>query len=308
MVAPDVVSVGSLNLDVTIAVDALPRPGETVLGRASARAAGGKGGNQAAAARALGAEVGMVGRVGADEAGDRLIGDLRDRGIGVAGVGRSTDAPTGQATIAVDGAGENLIIVDPGANARVTEEDVRVDDLARARVLLAQLEIPLAVVLAAARHAGGRLILNPAPPVPLPRELVRRTDVLVVNQSELGELAGTDAPNGPEAAGAAVRRLGLSCAVIVTLGAAGALVAGAGQDPPRAVPAPRVTPVDTTGAGDCFCGILAGRLAAGDELLTAARLATTGAALSTLGPGARGALPGEAEIRAALAGSANPTG
>jgi ribokinase len=298
-VAPDVVSVGSLNLDVTIAVESLPRHGETVLGRSSARAVGGKGGNQAAAARAAGAAVAMIARVGADEAGEWLIADLRERGIDASGVLRTRDAPSGQATIAVDAAGENLIIVDPGANLRLTAADVRVPSVAESRILLAQLEIPLPVVVAAAGHATGRVILNPSPPQPLRPELIERTDVLVVNQSELGELAHTDAPAGREAAEAAVRRLGLPCDVIVTLGAAGALVAARGGAAPRAVPAPRVIPVDTTGAGDCFCGILAGRLAAGEELLSAVRLATAGAALSTLAPGARGRLPSESEIRAA---------
>jgi ribokinase len=300
-VAADVVSVGSLNLDVTIAVESLPRPGETVLGRSSARAAGGKGGNQAAAARAAGASVAMVARVGADEAGERLIADLRERGIDTAGVLRTPDAPSGQATITVDAAGENLIIVDPGANVRLTELDVRVPGVADARILLAQLEIPLPVVVAAAAHTAGRVILNPSPPQPLRRELLERTEVLVVNQSELGELAQTDVPPGREAAEAAIGRLGLPCDVIVTLGPAGALVSARGGPAPCAVSAPRVTPVDTTGAGDCFCGILAARLAAGDELLAAARLATAGAALSTLGPGARSRLPGEGEIRAAAA-------
>ena len=296
---PDVTSVGSLNLDVTITVQSLPKPGETVLGRSSARAAGGKGGNQAAAARAAGASVAMVARVGADDAGRRLIDDLAARGIDVGPVARVEDAVSGSATIAVDdGRGENLIIVDPGANARLSPAGVRVDAVRDAAVVLAQLEVPIDTVAAAADHASGRFILNPSPARPVPPRVLRRVAVLVVNQSELGVLAGTGAPAGRNDAAAALRSLGFGCSTIVTLGAAGALVHDVSDGALHSIPAPRVSPVDTTGAGDCFCGILAARLARGDELVRAARLATTGAALSTLAFGARGALPSEAELLA----------
>jgi len=300
-VTPDVTSVGSLNLDVTITVAALPAPGETVLGTSAARAGGGKGGNQAAAARAAGASVAMVARVGEDDAGRLLLEELTRSGIDVGAVARVPGGYSGTATIAVDSRhGENLIIVDPGANGSLEPADVRVDAVRDASVVLAQLEVPVAAVLAAAEHAGGRFILNPSPAggwARLPLGLLARVAVLVVNQSELGILASTETPRGAQDAAAALRALGPPCPTIVTLGAAGALVHDGSSL--HELPAPSVSPVDTTGAGDCFCGILAARLAAGDELLEAARLATAGAALATLAPGARGALPSEAEIRAA---------
>jgi ribokinase len=295
-----VTSVGSLNLDVTIAVESLPAPGETVLGTSAARAGGGKGGNQAAAARAAGARVAMVACVGEDDAGSVLLEDLVRRGIAVEAVTRLPGGYSGSATIAVDArSGENLIIVDPGSNGGLAPEDVRVAVVREAAVVLAQLEVPLAAVRAAAEHAKGRFILNPSPAAQLSRALLNRVAILVLNQSELGSLAGTDVPQGPQDAASALRALGPACPTIVTLGAAGALVAEEGSL--WALDAPRVSPVDTTGAGDCFCGILAARLAAGEALVEAARLATAGAALATLAPGARGALPSEVEIRAAAA-------
>jgi ribokinase len=302
-VTPQVTSVGSLNLDVTITVETLPAPGETVLGTSASRAGGGKGGNQAAAARAAGASVAMVARVGDDDAGRLMLEDLERIGVDVDAVARVGGGYSGTATIAVDSRhGENLIIVDPGANGALEPADVQVDVVRDASVVVAQLEVPLAAVLAAAEHAAGRFILNPSPAVPLPRELLDRVGVLVVNQSELGILASTETPHGVEEAAVALRALGPPCPTIVTLGAAGALVHDGGSLHP--VPALQVTPVDTTGAGDCFCGILAARLAAGDELVQAARLASAGAALATLAPGARGALPSLDEIREAAAGLA----
>jgi len=300
-VSPGVTSVGSLNLDVTITVENLPAPGETVLGTSAARAGGGKGGNQAAAARAAGADVAMVARVGDDDAGRLMLADLVGRGIDVDGVARVRGEYSGSATIAVDARhGENLIIVDPGANGALEPADVRVDAVRDAAVVLAQLEVPISAVLAAAEHARGRFILNPSPAVPLAPALQERVAVLVVNQSELGILAGVQAPAGRDDAAAALRGFGPPAPTIVTLGAAGALVHDGTAV--HALAAPAVTPVDTTGAGDCFCGILAARLAAGDALLEAARLATAGAALATLAPGARGALPDLHEIRRAAEG------
>jgi ribokinase len=300
-VTPEVASVGSLNLDVTITVETLPAPGETVLGTSSARAGGGKGGNQAAAARAAGASVAMVARVGDDDAGRLMLEDLVSRGVDVAAVARVAGEYSGSATIAVDSRhGENLIIVDPGANGALEPADVRVDAVRDASVVLAQLEVPIPAVLAAAEHARGRFILNPSPAVPLPPALRERVGVLVLNQSELGILAGVETPRDVAEATAALAALGPPGPTIVTLGAAGALVHDGGSL--HELAALRVTPIDTTGAGDCFCGILAARLAAGDSLVEAARLASAGAALATMAPGARGALPGLDEIRDAAAG------
>lgn len=286
---PAVTVVGSLNLDIVVGVDRLPGRGETVLGATVRTLPGGKGANQAAAAAALGADVAMVGRVGRDDAGRLLVADLRARGVDVTAIG-SDEAPTGTATVAVESpSGENLIIVAPGANAALTPDDVRIDAVANAKVLLVQLEISDAAVAAAVGHAHGTVVLNPAPPADLAPEVLDRVDVLVPNERELARLAGRDGDGSIESL-VDLARCVTARDVVVTLGARGALVvpaAGAAE----LVAAPEVAVVDTTGAGDCFCGALAVALAAGHPLATAARLACAAAAVSTTGEGARGALP-----------------
>jgi ribokinase len=243
----------------------------------------------------------MVGRVGQDPAGDRQLAALADSRVNVGRVRRTPGVPTGSATIPVeDGTGENLIVVSPGANAALAPEDVDVDSVRRARVLLLQLEVPLPTVLAAARATTGTVVLTPAPPQPLPAELLDRVDVLVPNEHELAQLAG-EAP-GERTAGelVALARAVAPCAMVVTLGARGALVVPADGGTPLLQPPPPVTPVDTTGAGDCFCGALGQALAGGASLTEAVRHAVAAAALSTTGPGARGALPDDTAVRALL--------
>jgi ribokinase len=292
--------VGSLNEDVLVAVGRLPGRGETVIGRSTALAPGGKGANQAAAAGRLGGGVHMVGRVGADPAGDRQLAALAGSRVNVSRVLPTAGVPTGSATIPVeDGTGENLIVVVPGANAELTEEDADVDSVRRAAVVLLQLEVPMATVEAAARAATGTVVLTPAPPQPLPAGLVERVDVLVPNEHELAQLAGAGAGERAPGELAALARSVASSAVVVTLGARGALVVP--EDGPVVLQAPpRVEPVDTTGAGDCFCGALAQALAGGAPLVDAVRYAVAAAALSTTGPGARGALPDDAAVQALL--------
>jgi ribokinase len=242
----------------------------------------------------------MVGRVGQDPAGDRQLAALAESRVNVGRVLRTPGVPTGSATIPVeDGTGENLIVVAPGANGRLAPADVEVDSVRRARVVLLQLEVPMDTVVAAARAAGGSVVLTPAPPQPLPADLLERVDVLVPNEHELAHLAGV-APGEREPAELADLARGVTrSAVVVTLGARGALVLPA--DGPATLQAPPpVTPVDTTGAGDCFCGALAQGLAGGADLPAAVRYAVAAAALSTTGPGARGALPDDAAVRALL--------
>jgi ribokinase len=292
--------VGSLNEDVLVAVRRLPGRGETVIGRAATLAPGGKGANQAAAAGRLGSGVRMVGRVGADSAGDRQLAALVDAGVDVAGVRRTVGVPTGSATIPVeDGTGENLIVVVPGANGAVTAEDADLESVRTARVLLLQLEVPMEAVTAAARSCGGTVVLTPAPPQPLPPELLDRVDVLVPNEHELAQLAGVAPSERPPAELAVLARSVAGCAIVVTLGARGALVVPADGEPLLQAPPP-VDAVDTTGAGDCFCGALAQALSSGADLLHAVGFAVTAAALSTTGPGARGALPDAAAVRQLL--------
>jgi ribokinase len=292
--------VGSLNEDVLVAVDRLPGRGETVVGSGRELAPGGKGANQAAAAARLGPGVAMVGRVGDDPAGERQRAALAAGGVDVALVRATPGEPTGSATIPVeDGTGENLIVVVPGANAALTGADVGVDAVRRADVVLLQLEVPLDAVTAAATAAGGLVVLTPAPPRALPAALLDRVDVLVPNEHELLALAGARAAERTPGELADLARALTPADVVVTLGARGALVV------PRdgAVllqPPPPVRAVDTTGAGDCFCGALAQELAGGADLAAAVRAAVTAAALSTTGPGARGALPDRAAVERLL--------
>jgi ribokinase len=293
--------VGSLNEDVLVAVGRLPGRGETVIGRSTALVPGGKGANQAAAAGLLGPGVHMVGRVGQDPAGDRQLAALAEVRVNVGRVLRTPRVPTGSATIPVeDGTGENLIVVVPGANGQLTAADVDVESVRRATVVLLQLEIPLDTVQAAARAATGTVVLTPAPAQPLPGDLLGRVDVLVPNEHELAQLAGAAPGERSPAELAALARTVTSSAVVVTLGARGALVLPADDGQVTLQAPPPVTPVDTTGAGDCFCGALAQALASTSDLRTAVRYAVAAAALSTAGPGARGALPDDAAVRALL--------
>jgi ribokinase len=294
--------VGSVNEDVLIAVARLPGRGETVIARSTSVAPGGKGANQAAAAGRLGPGVHMVGRIGDDAAGNRQLAALAESRVNVSRVHRSRGVPTGSATIPVeDGSGENLIVVVPGANALLTPEDADVDPVRRADVVLLQLEVPLATVTAAATAATGIVVLTPAPPQPLPAELLERVDVLVPNEHELVQLAGARPGQRSPAELVALARGITGSAVVVTLGGRGALVVPPGDGPALLQAPPRVRPVDTTGAGDCFCGALAQALAGGADLTAAVRFAVAAAALSTTGPGARGALPEEPAVRRLLA-------
>ena len=291
-----VVVVGSANLDLVVDVERHPAPGETVLGGDLRRAPGGKGANQAvAASRAGGAATWFVGAVGHDEAGDLLLASLRDAGVGTDTVQR-VDAPSGTALITVSADGENAIVVAAGANARVTVTGPAARRLSEADVVLAQLEIPVEAVLAAAaaRRRGALLVLNAAPSRALPEALWEATDVLVVNEHEAVDLT----PGVHDARTAAARLLGRVPTVVVTLGAAGALVARRGL-PDVEVPSVRVEAVDATGAGDTFCGVLAAGLAAGDDTVVAVRRAVVGAALAVTRPGAQSGVPTAGEVAAA---------
>jgi ribokinase len=286
--------VGSLNLDLVIRVAELPGPGETVSGGDLFRNPGGKGANQAVAAARLGRRVAMVGCVGDDQAGHELLASLEAAGVDGSRVRVVEGVPSGTACITVSEDGENQIVVSPGANARLTPDDVAAAAAVRsAAVTLLQLEVPLETVAAAARTAGGRVVLNPAPVRALPAELLGRIDVLVPNRVELARLAGGPVPRTVEQAAELAGRLG-GRAVVVTLGADGALVVEDGRA--GHVPAVPVRPVDTTAAGDAFCGGLADALAGGSGLQEAARRAVRVAAAACLRPGAQASLPTPAEL------------
>ena len=285
----DVAVIGSVNLDLVATTARLPGPGETVSGTAYAEHAGGKGLNQAVAAARSGAAVAMVGAVGDDDAGRRLRSIAADEGIDVEAIAIIAGSPTGRALITVDAGAENTIVVIPGANSLV-----RADAVPDARVVIAQLEVPIDEVLAAfrcARASGARTILNPAPAQPLPDELVALCDFIVPNEHELELIGGVDSLLD--------RGVGI---VVTTRGARGVTttVRTDTSSTERHQPAFPVTPVDTTGAGDAFCGSLAARLAAGDELEPAIRYAAAAGALATTIDGAVPSLPYAGDVAALL--------
>ena len=297
MTTPLVLAVaGSANLDLVVEVDHHPVTGETVLGGDHARIPGGKGANQAVAAARLGMEVAFIGRIGDDAAGEQLRDSLADAQVELTHLSVDPEAPSGIAMIGVDRSGDNAIIVSPGANARLQPAHVAAADglLQQAAGLLLQLETPLDTVLAAAEAATGIVVLDPAPAQPLPAELLAAIDVLVPNETELALLSGqTVDPDDVESVVAAARSLGVAT-VVVTLGAAGAVVVTASSA--TEIPAPAVSPVDTTAAGDAFRAALAIGLVSGDTPETAAAFAVRVGAAATLRAGAQPSLPTRSEL------------
>ena len=294
-----VIVVGSINVDLVVTASHLPRPGETVTGGEFSRHFGGKGANQAVAAARAGAAVAVIGAVGGDANGDDSVAALSAEGIDVSGI-RRVDAPTGVAIIAVAPDGENQIVVASGANALVAADEVVSGPPASADdVVLACLEIPMPTVIAAvlaAAQAGARAIVNPAPAQPLSGELLASGPILTPNAEELLVMTGE---TNLEAGVAQLLSAGAR-AVIVTLGANGALIAEGGRR--RTLPGRSVAALDTTGAGDTFSGVLAAWLASGADLDHAAEAANCAAALSVTEAGARGGMPSRAAIEEQLAG------
>lgn len=302
MSSPEITVVGSANLDLVVEVDHVPLVGETVLGGDLRRIPGGKGANQAVAAARLGRRVAMVGRLGADEGGTILRAALDADGVDTSALLTTDGTPNGVALISVDADGDNAIVVSPGANARVDTDDVARSGtlVSEASVVLLQLEVPIAAVTAAALAASGTVILNPAPAPsePLPHALLDATDILVPNQTELATLTGHVGLVDATIAAALARRLP-SPVVVVTLGAGGALVVT--DDAIEHVAAPEVDPVDTTAAGDSFCGAIADALVRDLDVVDAVRWAVRVGAATTLRPGAQPSLPTPAEVDALLA-------
>ncbi|RAJ33140.1 ribokinase [Kitasatospora sp. SolWspMP-SS2h] len=296
---PSITVVGSVNRDLVLTVEDLPRPGETVLARGFVEGVGGKGANQAVAAARLGSQVRLVARVGADAAPIRRV--LAAEGVDLDAVLTAPDAATGIASVVVDRAGENTIVVNPGANAVLSVEDLP-QWLARTpgEVLLVQHEVAAEVVAAAvlrAREQGGTVVLNPAPARPVAPEVLAAVDVLVPNLGELAALLGTGPVSGLPAARELLERAALPCgAVVVTLGADGALIKRPGRPGSVHLPAPVVDAVDTVGAGDTFCGALADALARGADLPAAAARAVRAASLAVTGLGAQSSMPRAAQL------------
>lgn len=298
--AVDVVVVGSANVDVVLRVGALPAAGETVLARDRTLGAGGKGANQAVAAARAGARVTLISALGDDPPSAILMSALTGAGVDVSVIRRS-DVRTGSAYVVVDDVGENQIVVDPGANAMLDGLLPAERDLLRStRVVLAQLEVPLPTVTAAvreARDAGALTVVNAAPATDLPNALTDALDVLVVNDAEARAVAGRKTVD--EAVEALRQRVPT---VLVTRGAEGVVVATAtgSVDLVPAVPARRV--VDTTGAGDTFCGAFAAAAARGLPVLGAARWACAAASLSVERHGAAASAPTAVEVEERLCG------
>jgi ribokinase len=264
---PDLVVVGSINVDLTALVERLPGAGETVAGGRLRRDVGGKGANQAVAASRLGAWVRMVGAVGSDADGAWAVETIRAAGVDVAGI-RVTDSPTGTALIAVDAAGENQIVVCGGANESVGADgiSVRADE-----AVLMQLELSLEVVRAVAAQAPGFVALNAAPAQPLPADLVERVDLFIVNETEY----------------AAMPELRSARRVAVTYGASGAAMIAQGTETARVPAAPAPDVVNTVGAGDAFSAALTLAIQAGAPDEQALRTACAVGAAAVAHPSAQ---------------------
>jgi ribokinase len=294
--------VGSSNIDLAFRTARLPKLGETLAGHAVHLGFGGKGANQAVTAARLGARVTMVTKVGADTFGEQIVGNYRAHGIDTTHVLVDAEQASGVASIIVDDAARNCILVVPGANLGLSPKDVQnaADAIREADAVLCQLEVPVEATLEAfriARRAGVRTFLNPAPAMPLPEELLRLTDMCVPNETEVEQLTGQSAGTVAQAEAAARSLLtrGPGC-IIVTLGEHGALcVDGTIVEH---FPAVAVRAVDTSGAGDAFLGGLAVFLAEGLPLAEAVRGASKVAALAVTRVGTQSALPTRAEIEA----------
>ncbi|HET6879901.1 MAG TPA: ribokinase [Pirellulales bacterium] len=300
--SPQIIVVGSVNTDLVIRVPHLPRPGETVLGGDFFQAAGGKGANQAvAAARLASGPVLFVGAVGDDAFGRQSLADLQRENLDLRSLKIVAGMPSGVAQIVVDNRGENAIAVASGANAALTADDIDAipaELFTSARLLLVSLEVPINTVARALKRAkehGLLTILNPAPSSALRNriELLKFADVLTPNEIEAAELIGDEeGGGGPSQICHRLRQMGVRDCVI-TLGAAGCLVAG---DPPEPFAGHKVPAVDTTAAGDAFNGALAVALAEGLSLVEAARFANRAAALAVTRSGAQPSLPSRNEI------------
>jgi ribokinase len=294
---------GSINVDLIAKTSRLPRPGETVSGKTAETAPGGKGANQALAVRRAGQEVRLVGAIGTDSFAGLSLSILRDAGVQLEDI-RSVDGTTGAAFILIGDDGENMITVVSGANSAVTDGDVDTC-LSRMRagdILMLQLEIPCRLVeraLVAAREQGIRSILNIAPAMEDAKRLMKIADIIVANETEFEFMAG-EKLDSPEVQLAALQRIHAEYhqTIVVTLGSAGVVAVSNGKVTRAA--GLNITPVDTVGAGDTFCGYLAAGLAQGDDLSVALRDAAIAGSLACLRDGAQTAIPMRSELLAHL--------
>lgn len=298
---PSIVVVGSVNMDLVIRAPRMPAPGETIAGSGFQTIPGGKGANQAVAAARMGAEVHFIGSVGSDDFGRRLREGLAADGIDLTHLAVVEDESTGVAMIILDAAGQNSIVLSPGANGRVTPEQIEAcgDTIARARMLVCQLETPIPAVTRAVDIAYDKrvpVILNPAPAVPLDRSLLAKISYLIPNETEASLLSGVQVVDA-ETAGVAAHRLiddGVE-EVLITLGDRGVMYA-LEDGVVSSAPAIRVPVVDTTGAGDTFVGTLAVELASARPIREAIQTAQAAAALKVTKLGAQTSIPRRDEV------------
>lgn len=295
-----IVVIGSSNTDLVVNTDRAPEGGETVLGNGFVVNHGGKGANQAVAVSRIGGTVSFISKVGNDTFGSQMRRHYEDEGMDVSYVLVDALAPSGVALIIVDGKAENRIVVAPGANGNLREEDIDKARLAveKSEFVLLQLEIPMTTVEYAARMAaslGKKVIVNPAPACPLSEELLRDVYLITPNETEAGILTGITIVDNDSAIKAAEALLGLGVQnVVITLGEKGALVYNA--EVSMFVPAYQVKAVDTTAAGDVFNGALAVALSEGRTLPDAARFACAASAISVTRMGAQNSVPSRDEL------------
>lgn len=283
--------VGSVNSDLVLSTNRIPQPGETVTATSSAVHNGGKGANQAVALARLGQTTFLIACVGNDPDGDRLMTALVDNKVDVSMVAR-VEEPTGLAVIVVDKSGENTVVGNPGANHQLTAELIAEASgvLATADATLVQMEIPGDTVAEALSAAEGTRLLNPAPAAPLDRRVLDNVDVLLPNRTELGVLAGVEAPVSERQVVEATRMLEFDGMVVVTLGSEGAIAVRPDGSVVRAIP-PAVRVVDTVGAGDAFCAGFAHATALGLSLTDCMTMATACGAHATTIHGAQPSMP-----------------
>ncbi len=291
--------VGSSNTDMTAKTKNLPRPGETVLGGVFTMGAGGKGANQAVAAQRLGGKVQFICKVGRDMFGDNAVKQYEAEGLDTSGILRS-ELPSGVALIYVDEHAENCIVVASGANGDLNEADIEASRgaLEHCGILLLQLESPIPSVLKAAKiahEAGAMVVLNPAPACELPEELFRYIDLFIPNETELSTFSGLPVEDAESAQKAAAIMQGKGVGkLIVTMGSKGALICEGAA--PVFVPAHKVKAVDTTAAGDTFCGALCVAISEGKTLKEAAEFACAASALTVQKMGAQNSIPFRKDI------------
>jgi ribokinase len=297
---PYILVIGSSNTDMVAKAERLPAPGETVLGNTFIMAAGGKGANQAVAAARLGAHVVFIAKVGADVFGAEAIRSFQREGIDTSLIATDPANPSGVALITVDAKGENCIVVASGANAHLLPADLAAADerIRNASLILAQLEIPLETIEYVAERAaihGIPFILNPAPARPLTPGLLKKIAIITPNQKEAEMLTGIPVEDraGATQAAKALAAKGIET-VIITLGKSGALLFE--NDTPEWISSPAVTAVDTTAAGDVFCGALTVALSEGKPMKAAVSFACSAAALSVTRLGAQTSAPARAEL------------